>query len=163
MGKPISFDDENHGSRYVRPIRCKQSLEWFWCGSFLMSGLSSQSQGFSPGHNTLKLELDARMFRNFGPMVNDDRGTGSTANLKPVHGYWKVGGRGVGPGFPLIVLVATRPIKQGEELLWDYGEKYWEDFVPGGEVASSDDDGDGVVMSSQQSFDDSDGSESQVF
>jgi hypothetical protein len=33
-------------------------------------------------------------------------------------------GRGVGQGFPLIVLVATRSIKKGDELLWDYGKKY---------------------------------------
>ena len=61
-------------------------------------------------------------------MVNDFRETGARANLKPVHKYWQVSGRGVGPGFPLIVLVATRPIKKGEELLWDYGKGYWENF-----------------------------------
>jgi hypothetical protein len=44
-----------------------------------------QSQGFSPGQNTLKLELDANRCRNFGPMVNDYRGTGTRENLKPVH------------------------------------------------------------------------------
>lgn len=128
VGAPISFDDANGSSLY--------------------------SQGFSPGNETLRIELDAGRYRNLGPMVNDyrddvrtlgvsgcgfrrggvARGTTKltntrTLNLKPHHTYWMLGGD-VTPGkFPLITLKADRPIAKGEELLWDYGKDYWRVFA----------------------------------
>ena len=75
VGAPISYDDANGGSLY--------------------------SQGFSPGNNTLKIELDAAAVRNLGPMVNDYRddvtaprnantGSSRNANLKPRHTYLSI-------------------------------------------------------------------------
>ena len=125
VGKPISWGDPNGESKY--------------------------SQSFQPGQNTYRLELDAKAFRNLGPMVNDYRDdihnprkpkkdNVRQPNLKPHHDFWKVGvddGEGFGK-FPLIILRAVRDINQGEELLWDYGNEYWAQFAEGD--ASSDDD-----------------------
>ena len=65
----------------------------------------------------LRIGIDARHAGNWVSRINSASGP-ENCNLLPQEG-WRA-------GLPVLDLVAARPIAAGEQLLWDYGQAYWQ-------------------------------------